>query len=66
MATYMRRMRNYNLEIRIAGSSCRPQLSIQDLSVKLFLNPDARNCYLVGPFFDVAMPEWTKPRMHTI
>ena len=25
LATYMRRMRNYNLEIRIAGSSCRPQ-----------------------------------------
>ena len=24
-ATYMRRMRNNNLEIRIAGSSCRPQ-----------------------------------------
>ena len=66
MATYMRRMRNYNLEIRIAGSSCRPQLSIQDLLIKLFLTPDARNCYLVGPFFDVAMPEWTKPRMHPI
>ena len=28
LATYMRRMRNYNLEIRIAGSSCRPQLMI--------------------------------------
>ena len=25
LATYMRRMRNKNLEIRIAGSSCRPQ-----------------------------------------
>ena len=25
LATYMRRMRNNNLEIRIAGSSCRPQ-----------------------------------------
>ena len=25
-ATYMRRMRNNNLEIRIAGSPCRPQL----------------------------------------
>ena len=24
-ATYMRRMRSNNLEIRIAGSSCRPQ-----------------------------------------
>ena len=24
LATYMRRMRNDNLEIRIAGSSCRP------------------------------------------
>ena len=25
---YMRRMRNNNLEIRIAGSSCRPQLCL--------------------------------------
>ena len=24
LATYLRRMRNNNLEIRIAGSSCRP------------------------------------------
>ena len=66
LATYMRRMRNYNLEIRIAGSSCRPQLSIQDLSIKLFLNPVTRNCYSVGPSFDVAMPKWTKRRMHPI
>ena len=28
MATYMQRMRNNNLEIRIAGSSCRPWLSL--------------------------------------
>ena len=54
----MRRMRNYNLEIRIAGSPCRPQLSIQDLSIKLFLNPGTRNCYSVGPSFDFAMPKW--------
>ena len=27
LATYMRRMRNNNLEIRIVGSSCRPQLT---------------------------------------
>ena len=27
LATYMRRMRNSNLEIRIAGSSCRAQLA---------------------------------------
>ena len=27
LATYMRRMRNNNLAIRIAGSSCRPQLT---------------------------------------
>ena len=26
LATYMRHMHNDNLEIRIAGSSCRPQL----------------------------------------
>ena len=25
LATYMRRVRNNNLEIKIAGSSCRPQ-----------------------------------------
>ena len=28
LVTYMRRMRNDNLEIRIAGSFCRPQLSL--------------------------------------
>ena len=28
LATYIRRMRNNNLEIRIAGSSCRPQLTV--------------------------------------
>ena len=30
LATYKRRMRNNNLEIRIAGSSCRPQLLSND------------------------------------
>ena len=37
LATYMRRMRNNNLEIRIAGSSCRPQIRIieQDSFVKI-------------------------------
>ena len=28
LATYMRRMRNNNLEITIAGSSCRQQQSL--------------------------------------
>ena len=28
LATYMRRMRNNNLEIKIAGSSCRPHFKI--------------------------------------
>ena len=28
LASYMRRMRINNLEIRIAGSSCRPQLNL--------------------------------------
>ena len=28
LATYMQRMHNKNLEIRIAGSSCRPQIRI--------------------------------------
>ena len=29
LATYMPRMRNNNLEIRIAGSSCRPVITLQ-------------------------------------
>ena len=29
LATYMRRMRKNNLEIRIAGSSCRPQPDVK-------------------------------------
>ena len=33
LATYMRRMRYNNLEIRIAGSSCRPQLNPQLFSM---------------------------------
>ena len=31
LATYMRRMRNNNLEIRIAGSSCRPECGVRSL-----------------------------------
>ena len=30
LATYRRRMRSNNLDIRIAGSSCRPQLQTRD------------------------------------
>ena len=33
LAKYMRRMRNNNLEIRIAGSSCRPQLTMNLLNL---------------------------------
>ena len=33
LATYMRHMHNDNLEIRIAGSSCRPQLLLLLLSL---------------------------------
>ena len=40
LATYMRRMRNNNLEIRIAGSSCRPQLLCKFF---ICLFPDLRN-----------------------
>ena len=35
LATYMRHMHNDNLEIRIAGSSCRPQLLLLLLSLLL-------------------------------
>ena len=43
-ATYMRRMCNNNLEIRIAGSSCRPQLAFQ---LKNFHNYKPRNNFKV-------------------
>ena len=35
LATYMRHMHNDKLEIRIAGSSCRPQLLLLLLSLLL-------------------------------
>ena len=36
---YMRRMRNNNLEIRIAGSSCRPQFCLHvKIEIKIKLN----------------------------
>ena len=38
LATYMQRMRNNNLGIRIAGSSCRPQLIIKVLIIGLIIN----------------------------
>ena len=38
LAKYIRRMRNNNLEIRIAGSSCRPQLKIQQSLSLIFEN----------------------------
>ena len=31
LATYMRRMRNNNLEIGIAGSSCRPECGVRSV-----------------------------------
>jgi len=31
LATYMRRMRKSNLEIRIVGSSCRPDYGVRSL-----------------------------------
>ena len=33
LATYMQRMRNNNLEIRIVGAFCRPQLIIKVLII---------------------------------
>ena len=46
LATYMRRMRNSNLEIRIAGSSRRPQQATRD-----FLSEIAEAWYLAGSDF---------------
>ena len=36
LATYMRRMRKNNLEIRIAGSSCRPQPDVKKKNDQIF------------------------------
>ena len=44
LATYMRRMRNNNLKIRIAGSSCRPQIAFGSFSKDGF--PPLRNFYV--------------------
>ena len=46
LATYMRRMRNNNLEIRIAGSYCRPQQA-----TRYFLSEIAEAWYLAGSDF---------------
>ena len=49
LATYMRRMRNNKLEIRIAGSSCRPQLS----DWFLFWSVSLSSHFLKDTFFEV-------------
>ena len=46
MLTNMRRTRNNNLEIRIVGSSCRPQQARRD-----FLSEIAEAWYLAGSDF---------------
>ena len=46
LATYMRRMRNSNPEIKIAGSYCRPQQAKRD-----FLSEIAEAWYLAGSDF---------------
>ena len=46
LATYMRRMRNSNLEIRISGSSCRPQQA-----TLYFPSAIAKAWYLAGSDF---------------
>ena len=46
LATYMRRMRNKNLEIRIARSYCRPQQA-----TRYFLSEIAEAWYLAGSDF---------------
>ena len=45
LATYLRRMRNDNLEIRIAGSSCRLQLST-DLQWNVDIGTQRRYRYI--------------------
>ena len=49
LATYMRRMRNNNLETRIAGSSCRPKLS----DWFLFWSVSLSSHFLKDTFFEV-------------
>ena len=39
LATYMRRMRNNNLEIRVAGSSCRQELAKKSFLHVMYDNP---------------------------
>ena len=46
LATYMPRMCNKNLEIRIAGSSCRPQLNSQN-AVCITLSPPHKKVLVV-------------------
>ena len=48
LTTYMRHMRNDNLEIRIAGSSCRLQLLLLLLSL-LFISFIEKKKQLVQP-----------------
>ena len=55
-------------EIPIAtvdASSHRDLLTDREL-MSSQLKSDAHNYYPVGSFFDVAMPEWTKRRMHPL
>ena len=49
LATYMRRMRNNNLEIRIAGSSCRPQLENFFYDLKNMFSSDILQCLFLSP-----------------
>ena len=44
LATYMRRMRHNKLEIRIAGSSCRPQKKKKIQNVLEFVNLSESIC----------------------
>ena len=46
LSAYMRRMRNNNLEIRIAGPSWRPQLDVQDVKWILFKRTTISHSYL--------------------
>ena len=57
LATYMRRMRYNNLEIRIAGSSCRPQLIsfFYFFSDNCSLSVNLSNSWTILSFFSPAL-----------
>ena len=62
LSAYMRRMRNNNLEIRIAGPSWRPQLDVQDVKWILFKRTTISHSYLGKKKYgvqNISKEEWS-------